>query len=647
MSIVEKLKIGSTSYDVRDVNTYRSLSTAQAIHLDDTLASEAGTTADGLYNGEEVTSGEIFTSADGIFKQYSDTILPTTVQWAEASKNFIAWTSNDNNTEIFAETADGKLWRSNDAENWTEMPAPTRSYNINSSWLQYFNGTLYLAECYTNYNNYLAIYTFNEDSQQWTGGQSHSTGNDTYHSFAVGLLENVLTYCIRVYNQVYFSIDQGSTWEISSGYPTNYMPVKYLGNKFVTSDGFTGISYATSKTSWVGINWYSDAQNANVKDFTYDGEKYICINWDQSIVTTTDFTNYNIYTNTNIPTSNTGEYRIGYLDGIYLVLVSNNKIYTTADVTTWELNTEDISFNDGNLGFSSPFGFDEHFFFHTNSENKSYVGVYTATHERALIPLSYNKSEIDNKNYLQNTATHSRSIGIKSKTPNSTPSSVTIGYDAKANDFAVAVGGYTKTSYGSVSIGVHAGEGNYDETNYSQGSVSIGMDANSSSEHVVGPDSIAIGPVSGSYGFNAIAIGSYATVMADRAIQLGPGENEEKGSLYFGNGIRNYRLVRINGLIPIERLGEVIITGEEDPDGSTKGTLGLLYKNTTTGKIFRCTHIELDPSDESYEESDESYTPDIYTWSELVDASNVYTKEEVNQLIEDVLGEIETRLSQV
>jgi len=61
-----EIKTNGVTYAVRDANTYRSLSDAQATTLLDRA----------IYNGELVTSGEIFTCADGTMKQFTyDTVM--------------------------------------------------------------------------------------------------------------------------------------------------------------------------------------------------------------------------------------------------------------------------------------------------------------------------------------------------------------------------------------------------------------------------------------------------------------------------------------------------------------------------------------------------------------------------------------------
>jgi len=64
MSKIKKIQVGNTSYEIRDANTYRSLSNTQA----ETLLNN------GTYNGEEVQVGEIFNCEDGSVKEFDDYI---------------------------------------------------------------------------------------------------------------------------------------------------------------------------------------------------------------------------------------------------------------------------------------------------------------------------------------------------------------------------------------------------------------------------------------------------------------------------------------------------------------------------------------------------------------------------------------------
>jgi hypothetical protein len=60
-------------------------------------------------------------------------------------------------------------------------------------------------------------------------------------------------------------------------------------------------------------------------------------------------------------------------------------------------------------------------------------------------------------------------------------------------------------------------------------------------------------------------------------------------------------LLDSTGTIPFARQAQAIIEGASDPDTTTVGTVGLLYRNTTDGGIFKCTDT----------------TGSVYTWEEL------------------------------
>ena len=54
---------------------------------------------------------------------------------------------------------------------------------------------------------------------------------------------------------------------------------------------------------------------------------------------------------------------------------------------------------------------------------------------------------------------------------------------------------------------------------------------------------------------------------------------------------------------------KTLLVGSSDPTTSTVGTLGLLYKNTTSGDLFKCTAVD-------------SITPS-YTWENFGDDTSV------------------------
>lgn len=180
---------------------------------------------------------------------------------------------------------------------------------------------------------------------------------------------------------------------------------------------------------------------------------------------------------------------------------------------------------------------------------------------------------------------------------------------------ALSILGDATTTSGSVSVGSLSSAGNYGvavgphATGSSYYAVSVGSDASAT-----GRSSIAIGGEGGgnkgarASGDYAIAIGAANTsnkgpyASAKNAIQIGPGTNSTANTFNVGlSDNDNYNLLKSNGNVPEERLKEVMIKGASNPTTSTAGTVGLLYKNTTTGGIFKCTNV----------------SGGTYTWREL------------------------------
>lgn len=110
----------------RDPNTYRSLSSAQKTTLLD----------NGTYNGEEVTSGEIFTTEDGAFKKYTKepVVQPDTVDLGFNTGSDTLSTQKFNNGAFvltYARGSEKNYFLSDRGATWTEIaPGVTSSKKI-------------------------------------------------------------------------------------------------------------------------------------------------------------------------------------------------------------------------------------------------------------------------------------------------------------------------------------------------------------------------------------------------------------------------------------------------------------------------------------------------------------------------------------
>jgi hypothetical protein len=176
--------------------------------------------------------------------------------------------------------------------------------------------------------------------------------------------------------------------------------------------------------------------------------------------------------------------------------------------------------------------------------------------------------------------------------------SVAIGPVASSDDYGVAYGGYaTATGGHSVAIGsgynsstgpratggysIAIGYGSLAAGDYS---TALGISALASSDY-----GVSIGSSSSVTAANGVAVGRNAVAAGAYAIQLGYGTNSTANSLSVGlDNSHNYILLHNDGQVPEERLEEIMIKGDVDPLTSTVGTVGLLYKNTESGKLFVC-----------------------------------------------------------
>lgn len=124
---------------------------------------------------------------------------------------------------------------------------------------------------------------------------------------------------------------------------------------------------------------------------------------------------------------------------------------------------------------------------------------------------------------------------------------------------------------------------------------------------------------------NSIAIGVGANVTASNGIQIGAGTNTVSKSMNVAlDSQHNYTLLKEGGIVPEERLSEVIIKGATDPTTSTQGAVGLLYKNTTTGRLYIC--VDVIGSDYYWEEvgtGSGGGTAEVYTSPAMTASSGV------------------------
>ena len=122
----------------RDPNTYRSLSSVQETTLLD----------NGTYNGEEVTSGEIFIGSDGSIEQYIKENLGEGVETTTYGSNVVVCDKLNENNILYGCYADDYskiLVSTNGGKTFTETASNRGSVANCKNWaMTYDNGTLYI-----------------------------------------------------------------------------------------------------------------------------------------------------------------------------------------------------------------------------------------------------------------------------------------------------------------------------------------------------------------------------------------------------------------------------------------------------------------------------------------------------------------------
>ena len=222
-------------------------------------------------------------------------------------------------------------------------------------------------------------------------------------------------------------------------------------------------------------------------------------------------------------------------------------------------------------------------------------------------------------------------VAIGTNSSASAINAMAFGHGASASgNSSLAVGGTTASGSGAIAIGTNnkaSGSnaisigGSIRDTS-GQYSLRIGYNARQVSTYdLTGNYGIGIGYNAYTTNQYGIAIGANASVKADYGIQLGRGSNTEANTLYVGlSSSSNYKLLNADGTIPASRLAEIMIVSDTAPTTATVGALGDLYKDTSTGTIYKCTAVD-------------SETPS-YTWSEFgtgIDTSDLAKLSELNQ----------------
>lgn len=231
MANIEKISVGGTSYDVRDATTLQNLTSAQETTLLNT----------GTYNGTAVSSGTVFTTDEGKFKEFSastPTITTKTSITMSGSHAGIGYFKG-----VYYQIQSNKCYYSDDnCTTWTS----TTIANISSSSSAYIYGPAN--------NGSLALVIVNSaiagssDGKNWEKLSTVPTAFGNIYCFA-----GKFYITNNAYNQLYSSSD-GITWTqvaLPSGVSSTFS-ITGTATRLVVIPAYNSTWYYTEDN---GTNW--------------------------------------------------------------------------------------------------------------------------------------------------------------------------------------------------------------------------------------------------------------------------------------------------------------------------------------------------------------------------------------------------------
>lgn len=593
MADIEKISVGGTSYDVRDANTLRNLTSAQETQI----------LQDGTYNGEDVDNGEVFTTEDGKFTQFEKEAQAGLQDVSQLFDGKNIYASSD---KFFYVTSNSATYGySTNGIYWSTGTLPRLQTGGNERVFFVNGNTLKIANCrYSNYNGY--TFTSTDDGATWSSSQMNMRGQSGVGKgwyLSGGLY--VMCSDIRTNTTLYYSTDA-----INWTYGVSGMPESDYGSCFC-SDGtylyLLGTSGKLYKTTDC-VNWTEIGTSTEVATTTtclefYQGKFWIYKAMDgngiDNIFSTLKYST-NGLTWTSVPTITTSitdgqtksAFRLNYCGGNtagqfvlclrFLSTVSqnyssSNYYYVSSNGVDWEEKTFDETYV---AQYSSKYGTPTNFastgsdFVIASATNKSYKGSATVNYTYSLTQLSYDKDEVDTlttvdqtydststnaqsgvaingAGFLKNTATGTGSLTILGAVASNTYS-INIGSQSSTGSTSNSVAlGYSATLGTNASNGIAIGYNSYVS---GTGSIALG-DSYGQSYGAKGSYSISVGYRAGTTGSNSIALGAYSHANASYAIQIGQGTNSTANTLSVGlSSSDNYTLLNSDGTIPMARM---------------------------------------------------------------------------------------------
>lgn len=536
----------------------------------------------GTYNGSEVIDGEVFTEYDGKFVEFDKTPRAfDNLQNVLAQAN-VRTSTYFKGKYILAAASFATLFVSDDeGTTWSTYDNPIGAvrypyiYNLgdkvivrgdasgSSTWTTYYiSETGFDNWTYVSDNTIKGLNSFQKVNGLYYAKGTDASGNNRIYSSTNGLSWTEVESLSSIISGYGFSLASDE----------NFL---YIGR---------GGLYRYNGTTLEGpydSNGYSDVYVIGSKIIIYSGTTYY-------ITESLDSEWEGPYTAPNRYLFQ----QLGYTNGVFLGVdpssQTTNYFYSSTDCKVWTNNampSEISTYADIAVGNGS-------FIITSDYASNVYKGTTEVSYEYSLLPLSYNKAEVDTAiagvdltGYVQNTATGTDALTLLGTAANSTKA-LNIGVGSQATNVCTTVVGNAAraSSGGATAIGCNARATAYCAT-------------------AVGGSNAADASYASST--DAIALGHYARATADSAIQIGYGENNTAHTLAIGLSHNDtYTLLKSDGTIPGERMS---LQGTTAPDTTTVGSIGQFYVDTTTSTGYMC--VGIDTTTPSYTWKQITYSP--------------------------------------
>lgn len=380
MADIEKIKVGNTSYDVRDASTLQNLTPAQETQI----------LTDGTYNGEGVSSGTVFTDDDGSFRQFNKIPSPsasfeTKTNPSEGMGRYVC--GDGNGTVVYVvQTTQEAAYSTDNGMTWTSSTLPSVStYN----WRGVAYGSGKFVVCGQGCMAYSS-----DGGATWSLGTGISSG-----SVFMAICYGGGKFVACGTNGRFAYSEDGVSWTESTNSSTMFATICY-GNGIYTAinTGSNKGYYSSNGTSWTSYTPGISGQDSST--LAFDGENFVLVFKAASAGTakSSDGHTWNVFSN-NTHISNVTQLSCG------------NGFYVISDGSTSGSDDIEVSFDALNwVRLSVPSGRWPSQWYDPTNERFILVGTDVkiltpiSTYDYSLVPLSYNKTAIDNSSVILGTS---------------------------------------------------------------------------------------------------------------------------------------------------------------------------------------------------------------------------------------------------